>query len=116
MKTRNIVIGVALALVVLLAVGLLLGGWLASGGYYGHGMMGGYGLPLGMPALGGVILMLFFWGVIIGGIALLVVGLTRQDEKPAGPDESALGILRRRYASGEIDRQEFEGIREALLS
>ena len=60
--------------------------------------------------------MFLFWGVIIGGIALLVVGLTRQGTQAAGRGESPLEILKRRYANDEIDRDEFERMKELLLS
>jgi putative membrane protein len=60
--------------------------------------------------------MFLFWGVILGGIALLVVGLARQGAQPAGRSESPLEILKRRYASGEVDREEFERMKELLLS
>jgi len=58
--------------------------------------------------------MFMFWGVIIGGIALLVAGLARQGTQPADRGESPLDILKRRYAGGEIDREEFERMRESL--
>ena len=60
--------------------------------------------------------MFLFWGVIIVGIALLVAALARQGARPAGRGESPLEILNRRYASGEIDREEFERMRELLSS
>ncbi len=60
--------------------------------------------------------MFLFWGVLIGGIALLVVGLARQGTQTAGQGETPLEILGRRYASGEIDRDEFERMKELLSS
>jgi uncharacterized membrane protein len=54
--------------------------------------------------------------VIIGGIALLAVGLARHGARPAGRGESPLDILKRRYANGEIDREELERMKELLLS
>jgi putative membrane protein len=123
MKTRTVLIGIgiALALVALVAGGWLLGSqlwgagcWEYGPGTYGPGTMGGYGAPWGMHTFGGGILMFLFWGVIIGGIALLVIGLARQGAQPASRSESPLEILKRRYASGEIDRQEFERMKEWL--
>jgi putative membrane protein len=117
MKTRNVAIGIALAVVVLLAVGLLIGGWLGGMNAYGlRTMMGGHGFPLGMHTIGGGILMLIFWGALIGGVVLLAASLARQGEKPSGSGEMPLDILKRRYAAGEIDREEFERMREVLLS
>jgi putative membrane protein len=118
MKTRTVLIGVgiALALVALVGGGWLLGSQLGGTGCWqsGFGMTGNYGSPWGMHTFGGGILMFLFWGVIIGGIALLVVGLARQGTRAVDRGESPLEILKRRYASGEIDRDEFERMKELL--
>ena len=119
MNTRKVLIGVTLAVVAVLIVALLAGGgrllgWDCYG--YGSGMMRGLGSPFRMHTLGGGILMLLFWGAIISGGALLVIGLSRQNTPPANRNETPLEILKRRYASGEIDRDEFEQIKESLLS
>jgi putative membrane protein len=120
MKTRNVLIGigVTLALVALLGVGWLLGSQLWAGGccQSGFGMTGGYGFPAGMHTFGGGILMFLFWGVIIGGIVLLIAGLARQSAQRVGRGESPMDILKRRYASGEIDRKEFERMKKLLSS
>lgn len=120
MKTRNVLIGIGIALA-LLAGGWLLGSrlWGATCSGYGWGMMNGYGSPWGMHTFGGGILMFLFWIVIVGGIALLVAGLARQGTGATGQgqslrSESPLEILRRRYAAGEIDREEFERMKELL--
>lgn len=120
MKTRTMVIGIGitLALAVLLGGGWLLGSQSWAGGccQSGFGMAGNYGSPWGMHAFGGGILIFLFWGVIIGGIALLVAVLARQGTQRDDRGESPLEILKRRYASGEIDREEFEQMRERLSS
>jgi len=77
--------------------------------------MGHYSFPFGMHTFSGGLLMFLFWGVVIGGVVLLIASLTRQDETPAS-NESPLDILKRRYARGEIDRDEFERVKESLLS
>jgi putative membrane protein len=118
MKTRKVFIGVTLAAVAVLIAGLLLGGGrLLTQNYYscGPGTMGRYSFPFGMHTFSGGLLMLLFWGVVIGGVVLLIASLTRRDETPAS-SESPLDILKRRYASGEIDRDEFERVKESLLS
>ncbi len=117
MKKQNVVIGIALAIVALLILGLLVGGWLWGRSYsgYGHGMMGAYGFPFGMHTFGGGILMLLVWGLALGGGVLLIAGLVRREEASRSQAEAPLEILKRRYARGEIDRQEFERIREMLL-
>jgi len=49
----------------------------------------------------------FFWVLLIVGLVLLLV--RRQAEPPpARREPSALEILERRYAAGEISTQEFE--------
>jgi putative membrane protein len=118
MKTKKVFIGVILAAVAALIAGLVLGGgWLLTQNGYGcgPGTMGRYGFPFGMHTFSSGLLMLLFWGVIIGGVVLLIASLTRRDEIPPS-SESPQDILKRRYASGEIDRDEFERVKESLLS
>ena len=64
-------------LAVLLGGGWLLGSRLWAGGrcQAGLGMTANYGSLWGMHTFGGGNLMFLFWGVIIGGMALLVAGL-----------------------------------------
>ena len=120
MRTRTILIGggIALALVTLLGGGWLLGSQLWSQGccQSGFGMKGSFGSSWGMHTFGGGILMFLFWGLIIGGIALLVAGLARQGTQRDDRGESPMDILKRRYASGEIDREEFQRMKELLSS
>ncbi len=81
------------------------------GGYgMGPGMMGpGYGYGMGW---GWGIVMMVFWVLVIVGIVLLIRWLIMASRPGAqgGPQqgESALDILKRRYARGEMDREEFE--------
>jgi putative membrane protein len=87
----------------------------------GGGMMGGFGGGLGI--LGGLLSLILTVG-LLGGLVFLGVWLfhryggapgARQGTSPRR-DESPLEILKRRYAGGEIDRNEFEQMRETLLS
>jgi putative membrane protein len=63
-----------------------------------------------MMGWGGGFFMVIFWVVIIVGIALLVRWLTASSGKEAGTSarESPMEILKRRYAAGEIGKDEFE--------
>ena len=92
----------------------------AQGGYGGYG--GGWGMGPGMMGgwgMGwwGFIPMLLFWGLIIVGVVLLVKYLA-QGTARKGTDSSdssrALGILRERYARGEITEEEFGKMKRIL--
>ncbi|MEE9531366.1 MAG: SHOCT domain-containing protein [Syntrophobacteria bacterium] len=75
---------------------------------WGPGMMGNWGY--GMMGWFGAIMMLVFWGLIIFVLILLARWLWGSSQKKSEEmrSESPLDILKRRYASGEIDREEFE--------
>jgi putative membrane protein len=60
---------------------------------------------------------MIFWLLIIVGIIFLIiwaVNKTREVEKKP-KEESALDILKNRYAGGEINREEFEEKKKDLL-
>jgi len=79
----------------------------------GCGWHGWYGWGWGLI---GMLFMLVFWVLIIVGIVLLVRWVWEQSgkgQRPA-PVESALDIVRKRYASGEINREEFERMKADL--
>ena len=123
-----IVLGV-LVLVVLLGP-LLGGGMLGISGMMGPGMMGpgmmgpgampgqgvpgggwGWGLAMGL----GWLAMLAFWGAVIVGVILLVRTLSGPSGgATARREDDALAILRRRYASGELSREQYEQMRQDL--
>ncbi len=68
----------------------------------------GYGSGWGWM-VGGWIMMVVFWGLVIVGIVALVRslgdrGLSHQTRNPEHPIE----ILRRRYAAGELTKEQFE--------
>jgi putative membrane protein len=70
----------------------------------GWGMMGGFG--------GGWLMwlgMIVFWGLVIWGVIALARGTAghSHSESPR-QNESALEVLKRRYVSGDINRDEFE--------
>jgi putative membrane protein len=74
-------------------------------------MMGGYGMMAGMGWLG-MLTMALFW---IGIIALVVWGLSNLSPRSqAQVEPDALEIVRRRFASGDMSREEFEQARAAL--
>lgn len=105
-KTAIIVGSIAIFLLIVVpTIWGALGGWQSgSWGMMGPGMMGGFGLGWFVP-----IFMIIFWGLIIWGIVTLIRGLSSSSHVGlASKTGSALEILRGRYASGEISKQEFE--------
>ena len=61
--------------------------------------------------------MWIFWIAIIVGIILLVKWIVQQN-RPGGQQqgEDPVEILKKRYARGEIDKEEFEQKKKDLLS
>jgi putative membrane protein len=79
-------------------------------GPYGYGAGWGWG----WMALGWI-MMVIFWGAVIGGIVALVRywGSRSLPAEPARP-ETALDILRRRYAAGDLTKEQFETIKRDI--
>ena len=55
----------------------------------------------------------FFWGIIIGGIVLLVRFIFRKPGSKSSED--SLEILKKRYVRGEIGKEQFETMRRELM-
>lgn len=68
---------------------------------WGGWMQQGYGIW-------GSIVMFVFWIAVIVGIVFLVKWIIDQSRTNQRRDESPLEILKRRYAEGEITKEEFE--------
>lgn len=60
----------------------------------------GYGWGMGF----GLIFMVVFWILVILGLIAIVKYIKGKEHEP----ESALEILKKRYAKGEISKEEFE--------
>jgi putative membrane protein len=77
------------------------------------------GMGWGGWLVGGLMLLLF-WGGVIALAFFAVRALLRADQRRVGAGseirggETALEILQKRYARGEISRQEYQGIRHDL--
>ena len=53
--------------------------------------------------------------VFLGALVVLAVGVMRRSSRTSNPpQDSAMEILRTRYAKGEITRDEFEAMRRDL--
>jgi putative membrane protein len=63
-----------------------------------------YGWSMGF----GWIFMLLFWALVILGIVYLLKLISGRDSKSERNEETALDILKKRYAKGEIGKEEFE--------
>ena len=104
-------------LLVLLAIAVAVWGLSArwGGGYWGRmgpGMMGGFG-GAGFMALA----MLVFWGFVVWVIIAMVRSSRYHHHvETAHGGDSSLEILKRRYASGEINKDEYEQKKKDLLS
>ena len=111
LKKALIIGGIVIGVIVILSVvpGLLWGGQGYGYGMMGPGMMGGYGTMFFMPILG-----IVFLGLIIWAVAAAV----RRPEEPGSTArlaESAMEILKGRYARGEINKEEYEEKRKDLI-
>jgi len=98
-QKQNMWIGVFVAIALL----LLFGSFFGMGGY---GMMG-FGMGFGW------IFMLLFWGMLVWLVYTLINA--SQSNTKQGREEDALGILKKRYAKGEISKKEYEEMRKELI-
>jgi len=74
-----------------------------------HGMMGG-----GMG-----IVMIIFWVIVIAAVVLLISGAFKginSAKKRLDDPQNPIEILKQRYARGEIDKAEFDAMRNDLIT
>jgi putative membrane protein len=62
----------------------------------------------------GPLMMLVFWVLAIGGIVIILRAWWQPPSRPLQGGDSALDILRERYARGELSREQFEEMRRDL--
>ena len=60
--------------------------------------------------------MMFFWWFLIIALVVIVVRALISSNKQNTSTETPMEILKRRYANGEIDKEEFEERKKDLLS
>jgi putative membrane protein len=104
-KTALIIGGIIVAVLIVLPLvfGLIWGGQYGGWGMMGPGMMGGFGWMWLMP-----VFFILFLGLIIWAIVAIVRGVSQPGSSGSGPPDSALEVLKRRYARGEINKEEYE--------
>ena len=85
---------------------------LVQGGPYDWGMHPMWGF-WGAWGIGMMLFMLLFWGLVIVGIVLGIRWLVSQGKESRS--DSALEILRQRYARGEINKEEFDAKKRDLM-
>ncbi|MBI5074333.1 MAG: SHOCT domain-containing protein [Nitrospirae bacterium] len=76
--------------------------------------MMGWGFGMGWP---GFFFMFVFWIVVIVAVVLLIrwiITSTGSGSRNKGHDDSAIEILKKRYAHGEINKEEFEDKKKDL--
>lgn len=97
------------------AVGLvgLLGPAVAAAQERAYEWGGGMHPMWGVWGIGMMLMMLVFWGVVVVGIVLGIRWLVSQGKEPRSSD-SALDILRQRYARGDISKEEFDAKKRDL--
>lgn len=86
-------------------------------GYIGSDMPGPGMMHWGWWGLGWIF-MIIFWGLIIVGLIFLIrwlAGLSRPRASYDKIQDSALEILKQRYAKGEINKEEFEEKKRDLM-
>ncbi len=111
-KTALIVGGIIVAALIILPLvfGLVVG-WQGEGwGMMGPGMMGGFGWMAIMP-----VLWIVFLGLIIWAVVAAVRGSSESRSSDSSKTDSALEVLKKRYAWGEINREEYEEKKKDLV-
>ncbi len=73
---------------------------------------GNYGMGWGMGL--GWFFMILFWVLVILGIVYLIKLISERTGTGQKREESALDILEKRYAKGEIGKEEFERMKTDL--
>jgi putative membrane protein len=64
--------------------------------------------------LGGGLFMILFWVLVIVAIVLIVKYVARTPPGNQGQGEAPLDILKRRYAKGELTKEQFDKMKEDL--
>lgn len=112
MKTALIIGGIILGVSIILPLisGLFSGG--QGYGMMGPGMMGGFGWGWFGP-----VFMILFWALVIWAVVALVRGVAWPGgwESSSSQADSPMEVLKKRYARGEINKDEYEEKKRDLV-
>ncbi len=72
--------------------------------------------PFNNWMMGGWFMMVLFWVLVILGVVFVVRWVGQQDKPSSTEKESALEILKKRYARGEISKEEFEEKKKDMVN
>ena len=74
-----------------------------------------WGMPYmwGTWGIGMMLMMLLFWGLVFVALVLGIRWLITQGREPRA--DSSLDVLKKRYARGDIDKDQFEGMKRDLV-
>ena len=81
-------------------------------------IMGGYGRGYGMMDGwfgGGIFMLIFVVVILVGGFFLVRMLMDHSKNASRATENTALEILKQRYARGEISHEEFEKMKANLL-
>ena len=77
------------------------------------------GIGMGFGGVGPILMLLFWGGLIFGGVWLVKTIFTSGQHSPSGlashEQTSPRGILDQRYARGEINNEEYNQIKDDLI-
>ena len=104
-NTALVIGGIIAAVLVFLILGfLLVWGFRGSGyGMMGPGMMGGYGSMFLVP-----IIIIVVIGIVVWAVVAATQKSSGSNDATSYKAETPLDVLKRRYAQGEIDKEEYE--------
>jgi putative membrane protein len=63
---------------------------------------------------GGWMFMIILWGLVIAAIVAVIVSFTRKSAGNGRSSDSATEILKKRYAKGEITKEQYENMKKDI--